>query len=158
MRLLEHHRRLNKRPKKQQDNNIKDLKTLLSGVQFLNTLKGGTLLRSWCVEKCLPFSCEMEPPIFFEKICQEMVILLAFRSDGASYRLVSSSSECMNQNTRWECSSRGRAREPCGGGRRTDDIKELKTALNAIIVWRCARWPAWCHGREDGRGALLIKR
>ena len=36
MRLLEH--RLNKRPKKQQDNNILDLKTLLSGVQFLNAL------------------------------------------------------------------------------------------------------------------------
>ena len=36
-------------------------------------------------------------------------------------------------------SSRGRAREPCGGGRRTDNIKKLKTDLNAIIVWRCTR-------------------
>ena len=42
MRLLEH--RLNKRPKKQQDNNIIDLKTLLSGVQFLNAL-------AWRVER-----------------------------------------------------------------------------------------------------------
>ena len=91
------------------------------------SLKGGTPLITWCVEKCLPFSrVKWNPPIFGWKNDPEMVLLLAFRSDRSSYRLVSSSSECMNENTRWECSSRGRAREPCGGGRRTDNIKKVE--------------------------------
>ena len=34
----------------------------------------------------------MQSPIFIEKMCQEMVIFLAFRSDGTSYRFVSTSS------------------------------------------------------------------
>ncbi len=44
-RQLEHHWRLNKCPKKKE------------GLSVIIACKGGTLLRSWCVEKCLPFSC-----------------------------------------------------------------------------------------------------
>ncbi len=42
-------------------------------------------------------------------------------------------------------------------GPQDDWIKELKTVLNAVIVWKCARRNSWHVGREDGRGRLLIK-
>ena len=46
------------------------------------SLKGGTPLITWCVEKCLPFSCEMEPPNFFEKMTRRWCSCWPFAQTG----------------------------------------------------------------------------